>query len=106
MLVQQSLKSLSNYPIPSAIIEEIADGVGLTITTELTPELREDKQFKRAQARVYLYLSEAPNVTQGGITYSFSIVERKHFRDRANTLLGGIGDTVSDVEYGYICEDL
>ena len=76
MNVLQSLRSLSSYPIPTATIEDVAEGVGLAIDTELTQELRKDKRFKRAQARVYMCLSEAPNVSQGGISYSFSEEER------------------------------
>ena len=72
MNVLQSLRSLSSYPIPTATIEDVAEGVGLAIDTELTQELRKDKRFKRAQARVYMFLSEAPNVSQGVISYSFS----------------------------------
>ena len=108
MNVLQSLRSLSSYPIPTATIEEVAEGVGLAIDTELTQELRKDKRFKRAQARVYMFLSEAPNVSQGGISYSFSEEERRRFRLRAENLLEQIGDATSEagVEYGYKGEDL
>lgn len=108
MNVLQSLRSLSSYPIPTATIEDVADGVGLDIDTELTQELRKDKRFKRAQARVYIFLSEAPNVSQGGISYSFSDEERRSFRLRAESLLEQIGDATSEagVEYGYKGEDL
>ncbi len=108
MNVLQSLKSISNYPINPAIIQDIADGVGLSVDTELTKEIREGKMFRRAQARVYLYLSEAPNVSQGGITFSFSAEERKRFRQRAEGILDEIGDSASSygVEYGYKGEDL
>ena len=50
MNVLQSLRSLSSYPIPTATIEDVAEGVGLAIDTELTQELRKDKRFKRAQS--------------------------------------------------------
>ena len=108
MNVLQSLKSLSSYPIPTATVEDVADGVGLALDTELTLELRKDKSFKRAQARVFLFLSEAPNVSQGGISYSFSDEERKRFRLRAENLLEEIGDATSEagIEYGYKGEDL
>lgn len=108
MNVLQSLRSLSSYPIPTATIEDVAEGVGLAIDTELTQELRKDKRFKRAQARVYIFLSEAPNVSQGGISYSFSEEERRRFRLRAENLLEQIGDATSEagVEYGYKGEDL
>jgi len=108
MNVLQSLRSLSSYPIPTATIEDVAEGVGLAIDTELTQELRKDKRFKRAQARVYMFLSEAPNVSQGGISYSFSEEERRRFRLRAENLFEQIGDAASEagVEYGYKGEDL
>lgn len=108
MNVLQSLRSLSSYPIPTATIEDVAEGVGLAIDTELTQELRKDKRFKRAQARVYMFLSEAPNVSQGGISYSFSEEERRRFRLRAENLLEQFGDATSEagVEYGYKGEDL
>ena len=108
MNVLQSLRSLSSYPIPTATIEDVAEGVGLAIDTEVTQELRKDKCFKRAQARVYIFLSEAPNVSQGGISYSFSEEERRRFRLRAENLLEQIGDATSEagVEYGYKGEDL
>ena len=108
MNVLQSLRSLSSYPIPTATVEDVAEGVGLAIDTELTQELRKDKRLKRAQARVYMFLSEAPNVSQGGISYSFSEEERRRFRLRAENLLEQIGDATSEagVEYGYKGEDL
>lgn len=108
MNVLQSLKSLSGYPIPLATIQDVADGVGLDVDIELTPELRGSKEFKRAQARVYSYLSEAPNVSQGGISYSFSEEERRRFRLRAESILDEIGENGNafGVEYGYKGEDL
>lgn len=103
MNVLQSLKSLSGYPIPLATIQDAADESRIGTDAELTQELRESKEFKRAQARVYFFLSEAPNVSQGGITYSFSDEDRRRFRLRAESILDEIGDSGSSfgVEYGY-----
>lgn len=108
MNVLQSLKSLSGYPIPLATIQDIADEVGVSVDDETTRELRESKEFKRAKARVYLYLSKAPNVSQGGITYSFSDEDRRRFKNEAESILDEIGDNadVLGVTYGYKGEDL
>lgn len=108
MNVLQSLKSLSSYPIPAATIENVAEGVGLTVTEDATQEVRNGKAFKRAQAQVYLFLSEAPNVSQGGISYSFSDEDRKRFRSRAQNILNeiGEGESSSGVDFGYMGEDL
>ena len=105
MNVLQSLKSLSGYPIPSAAIQDVADEAGIRVDAEATGELRASKAFKRAKAHVYLYLSKAPNVSQGGITYSLSDAERRRFRNEAESILEEIGDNAA-VFYGYKGEDL
>lgn len=107
MNVAQSLRSISAYPIPPATLQDIAEGVGLTADTELTAELRRSKEFRRAQARTYIFLSEAPNVTQNNVSFSFSDDERRRLRTRGEALLDEIGDsTDSGVTYGYKGEDL
>lgn len=108
MNVLQSLKSLSGYPIPLATIQDVADEVGISVDAEATKELRGSKEFKRAKARVYLYLSKAPNVSQGGISYNFSEEDRRRFRQEAESILDEIGDNADGlgVTYGYKGEDL
>lgn len=107
MNVVQSLRSLSAYPIPSATLQDIAEGVGLCVEAELTQEVRHFSEFRRAQARVYLFLSEAPNVTQNGISYSFSDDDRRRFKTRAESILDELGDTTGNrVSYGYQGEEL
>lgn len=108
MNVAQSLKSLSAYPIPSATLQDIAEGVGLAADALLTPDMRRSGEFRRAQAGVYLFLSEAPNVTQGGISYSFSDDDRKRFRTRAESILDELGDDATGYGacFGYQGEDL
>lgn len=108
MNVLQSLKSLSGYPIPLATIQDVADEVGISVDAETTKELRGSKEFKRAKARIYLYLSKAPNVSQGGISYNFSEEDRRRFRQEAESILDEIGDDAEGlgVTYGYKGEDL
>lgn len=108
MNVLQSLKSLSGYPIPLATIQDVADEVGISVDAEATGEIRGSKEFKRAKARVYLYLSKAPNVSQGGISYNFSEEDRRRFRQEAESILDEIGDNADGlgVTYGYKGEDL
>ena len=108
MNVLQSLKSLSGYPIPLATIQDVADEVGISVDAEATGEIRGSKEFKRAKARVYLYLSKAPNVSQGGISYNFSEEDRRRFRQEAESILDEIGDDANGlgVTYGYKGEAL
>ncbi len=107
MTIQQSLKSLSAYPIPSATIANIAEGLGLVAEAEATREVRASRDFKRAQAQVYLFLVEAPNVSQGGVSFSFTDEERRRFRLRAESLLEEAGDEDNLLgDYGYMGSDL
>ncbi len=106
MTIAQSLKSISAYPIPSATLQDIAEGEGLTIDAEVTPEARRSRSFRKAKAAVLMWLSGAPNVSQGGQSYSFSEDERKHFRNQAAAILDELGETGAAVVFGYQGEDL
>lgn len=107
MTTLQSLKSLSVYPTPSATLQDIAEGCGLQPDAELTPEMRNSKEMKRAKARTYAYLVTAPNISQNGLSFSFSAEERKQFKKLAVDLLKEIGDDTSGLKtkYGYVGED-
>jgi hypothetical protein len=77
------------------------------IDTEATTEVRKSKNFKRAQAKVYEFLADAPNVSQGGISFGFTDDERRRFRLKAGNLLDEVGDNNnSGIEYGYMGGDL
>lgn len=108
MDVLQSLRSISSYPIPLEAIKDAAEGVGLGLDNEITPEIREGNGLKKAKAILYFFLAEAPNVSQGGISYSFSEDERRRFRLRAECILDEIGEDGGNagIEYGYKGENL
>lgn len=106
MKASKALISISSYPIPAPVIENIACAAGLDPGTELDPEVRQSDPFRRATAGVYQYLAEAPNVSQAGITYSFSEDERQRFAQRASNILAELGDDQdAEVEVGYFGED-
>lgn len=108
MTILQSLKSLSAYPTPQATLQNIAEGCGLQADDELTPEMRNTPEVKRATARTYIYLITAPNISQNGVSFSFTAEERKQFKKLAKDLLNEIGDDTSSlgVKYGYVGENL
>jgi hypothetical protein len=107
MTILQSLKSLSSYPIPTATLQDAAEGLGFEIDAEATTDVRKSKSFKQAQAKVYEFLADAPNVSQGGISFSFTDDERKCFRLRADNLLEEAGNiSNSGIKYGYMGENL
>ena len=107
MKTSQALMYLSNYPIPLPVIENIMNEQGLDVaTSDADADTRTSVAFKRCKAYVYLFLSKAPNVTQGGITYSFGQKEREGFARMANGILHDLGDTTeAEIEVGYYGED-
>lgn len=101
------LGSLSSYPIPKATLENIALSSGLDPEARLLSETLQSKECKRAKAHVYLWLSMAPNVSQAGISYSFSADERSRLHSKAMGLLEEIGESEGmEMAYGYMGEDL
>lgn len=109
MNILQSLKSLSAYPIPTLTVQDIAERASLDAQADASKDIRASKAFKRARAYIYIYLSEAPDVTQQGVTFSFTDEDRKRFLRKANGLLEEIGETeytTGEVICGYIGDTL
>jgi len=108
MKILESLQSLSVYPIPTVALQDIAERVGLDINADLTSDIRDGKSIKRSKAYVYLFLSEAPDIRQVDISYSFTDEDRKRFKTKAQSILEEIGDDSGEngVAYGYMGADL
>lgn len=101
--VLDSLLSVSAYPIPLRTLVDAAEGRGLDTSTEVTPEVFSSSLFKLAKADVLLWLSLAPDVSQGGQSYSFSDEQRVQFRNQANALYGECEEETNKPKpiYGY-----
>jgi hypothetical protein len=84
--VLESLKGINAYPIPLRSIVGAAEYRGLVITDEATQEKMQSAAFKLTKADLLLWLSFAPDVSQGGQTYSFTDEQRVQFRNQANAL--------------------
>lgn len=85
--VLEALKGVNAYPIPLRTLTETAEGRGVSLETEATVTVLRDKAFNLAVADLLLWLSFAPNITQGGQSYSFSDEQRQQLRNRAKALL-------------------
>lgn len=106
MTIFDTLRALSLYPINPLTVQNIAEECGLSADDDASAEVRASDAYKKAQAHVYMYLAEAPNVTEAGASYSFTDAERDAFRRKAATLLDAIGETLGgDLECGWIAED-
>ena len=86
--VLEALKGVNAYPVPLRTLTAIADKRGLSLTTDATQEMQKSKEYNLAVADLLLWLSIAPDVSQGGQSYSFTDEQRKQFRNRANSLYG------------------
>ncbi len=84
--VLEALKGVSAYPVPLRTLTEIAERRGVSLTDAATRESLKGKAHSLAVADLLLWLSLAPNVTQGGQSYSFTDEQRTQFRNRANAL--------------------
>lgn len=101
--ILESLKGVNAYPVPLRTLVEIAERRGLSLTSEATQADLRGKDYKLATADLLLWLSLAPNISQGGQSYSFTDEQRQQFRNRANALFGEFGEETSSVQptYGY-----
>lgn len=98
--IVESLRALSAYPIPIPTLVSIAEG------RDLSPYDYTDASsvgFRKAQADVYMWLSNAPDVSQGGQSYSFTDEQRKFFRQQAKAIYEATGEAAASKTtiYGY-----
>lgn len=101
--ILESLKGVNAYPVPLRTLVEIAERRGLSLTSEATQADLRGKDYKLATADLLLWLSLAPNISQGEQSYSFTDEQRQQFRNRANALFDEFREETSSVQptYGY-----
>ena len=80
------LKRISAYPIPLHAFIEVAEVRGLVLTAEALQHVLVGRAYKLAKADLYIWLSTAPNITQGGQSYSFTDEQRQQLREQAQAL--------------------
>lgn len=99
-----ALRSLSAYPVPERALVEAATRRGLDLEAEATATILTSASYRLAVADIYLWLSMAPNISQGGQSFSFTEEQRTDFRRRAMSIYGELepSETASaGVVYGY-----
>ena len=91
MTVIEALRSVNAYPIPLRTLVITAEARGLVPTDEVSAVILKSKMYNLALADLLMWLSTAPDVSQGGQTYSFTDEQRQQFRNRAEGLYGDFG---------------
>lgn len=101
--ILETLKGITAYPIPLRTLDKVALRRGLTLTDPATQETLRGAGYNLAFADLLLWLANAPNIGQGGQSYSFSEEQRSAFRRRAYSLYGEFEDEASapKTAFGY-----
>lgn len=102
MTLSDYLRGLTNYPVPEEALQSILSKRGASYDTDT---IDEDQLLCLTTADVYRWLSTAPDVSQGGQSYSLSDNIREYYRKRARELYQAGGEPVEEVKakvrYGY-----
>lgn len=101
--ILDTLRGINAYPIPLRTLVEIAEQRGVPLANDATQDILSDRSYQLAKADLYLWLSIAPNITQGGQSYSFTDEQRRILRQQANALYDDLGEeaTLTKPIYGY-----
>ena len=102
--ILEALKGVSSYPVPLRTLVETAERRGLILTSETTQETLNGRTYNLALADLLLWLSFAPDVAQGGQSFSFTDEQRVQLRNRANALYAAFEDDAPGTSkpiYGY-----
>lgn len=97
--IVESLRALNAYPIPMSTLVTIAEGRGLIPHDTLIDEAM--LNYRKAEADVYMWLSNAPDVAQGGQSYSFTDEQRRNLRQQAAAIYDEVGISTKRTIYGY-----
>ncbi len=102
--ILDALRGVNAYPIPLRTLVDTARGRGLDAAGEATEDALSSAAYRLAEADLLYWLAFAPDVSQGGQSYSFSDEQRKQLRLHAKAVydeLGGDADSATAVPYGY-----
>lgn len=95
------LKAVNAYPIPPQAVMEIAMVRGLSLDAEATAEVLKSDAYKLATADLLVWLANAPNISQGGQSYTIPDEVRESFRNQADSLYNEVKGVQHNARYGY-----
>lgn len=103
MTIQEALLSISSYPMSPEAIRLRCMERGLHPDEDLRIDLTKSKEYQLLKADVLVYLSEVPNVTQEGVSYSILDATRQQMAKEAERIYRKYGDpnAAKRPRYGY-----
>ncbi len=101
MTVRESLLAISPFPIPAEFLDSVGTGIGLDL--DLGLDEIDKRSLYRAKARVYYFLATTPNVSEGGVSISFTAADKNAFLALARKFAELAGETglIGGPAYGY-----
>lgn len=101
--VLETLKGVSAYPVPLRTLIETSELRGLSLEETATHDVMVGRAYKLAKADLLLWLSLAPNIGQGGQSFSFTDEQRQQFRNQAKALYDECDEVSAATKpiYGY-----
>ena len=101
MNIKDSLLGITNYPIPSTVVDNAVESNGLVGTADATQEVRTSKPYQLALAAVYDFLATAPTVQQSGVIITISDTQHEIYSEKAAKILSEFDVDDSGGLYGY-----
>lgn len=98
--IAQGLKGVNAYPVHPDVLETTCIRRGLRMSDPLTAQVMQGKAYNLAIADLYMWIADAPDVSQGGQSFTLSDTERKALRNKAATLYTEHHEGAATV-YGY-----
>ncbi len=95
------LKSVSNYPVSTDVLNRIALVRGVDLEVVATADIVNSKEYSLTEADTLYWLSKAPNISQNGFTYTFSDRDRLNFKRQATTIYKRCGEPLPETPFGY-----
>lgn len=100
MTIKEALRGVNSYPIPEKTLNTIAQKHAIDLDEEATIDIIKSQAYNLAYSDLLLWLSLAPNISQGGQSYSFSEDQRIQFRIQAKEI-SDLYETPRKTIYGY-----
>ena len=101
-IILNALKGINAYPIPIRTLMEVGGKRKVDVYEELNAEVMASRGYNLCRADLLMWLSYAPNVSQGGQSYSFSEEQRLRMRNEAKRLYDEYGEEAAPKTiYGY-----
>lgn len=101
--IAQSLQGANPYPVPETTIATICAKRGYDPQNQISEPVIAERGYNLAVADVLMYISCAPNISQGGQSYSLTDEMRAQLRKRARAIYLQFGESVNsgEVQFGY-----